>query len=89
VSRFHAGQRILVRRSGHANESVAEILQARISEAAELYRVRFADGVETFYVPGREARDRRVRDIGPPPGQPERRRPADCTQTQSANSRTN
>ena len=73
MSRFHAGQRILVRRSGHANDSVAEILQARISQAAELYRVRFADGVETFFVPGREARDRRVRDVGPPPGVPERR----------------
>jgi len=72
--RFAAGQRILATRSGHSGEdSLAEVLQVHASEAAELYRVRWQDGLETFFVPGPRVHDRRGRDVGPPPGLPERR----------------
>lgn len=43
------------------------------SEKAEIYRVRWATGVETYYVPGPDAQDRRKRDLGPPRGMRERR----------------
>lgn len=73
--RFRPGQRILATRSGHcaSPDSLAEVLEARASAAAEVYRVRWQDGRETFYVPGPEARDRRGRDLGPPPGVADRR----------------
>lgn len=73
--RFRPGQRILATRSGHcaAADALAEVLEARAVEAAEVYRVRWQDGQETFFVPGSDAHDRRVRDEGPPPGVPERR----------------
>ena len=73
--RFRPGQRILATRSGHcaSADSLAEVLEARAFAAGEVYRVRWHDGQETFYVPGADAHDRRVRDDGPPPGVPERR----------------
>ena len=43
------------------------------SEQAEIYRVRWTTGLETFFVPGPDAHDRRLRDAGPPPGTAERR----------------
>jgi Domain of unknown function (DUF1918) len=75
-TRFLAGQRILATRSGHSGgcDSLAEVLQVRATETAEVYRVRWQDGLETFFVPGPEAHDRRQRDDGPPPGMPDRRR---------------
>jgi hypothetical protein len=73
--RFLLGQRIVATRSGHcaSPDSLAEVLQVLASERAELYHVRWQDGLETFFVPGPEAHDRRRRDLGPPPGVPERR----------------
>jgi Domain of unknown function (DUF1918) len=73
--RFRAGQRIVAIRSGHSRsaDSLAEVLQVCAAETGELYRVRWQDGLETFFVPGPEAHDRRQRDIGPPHGGRERR----------------
>jgi hypothetical protein len=73
--RFRAGQRIVATRSGHSrsSDSLAEVLQVCAAETGELYRVRWQDGIETFFVPGPEAHDRRQRDIGPPAGVGERR----------------
>jgi hypothetical protein len=73
--RFRPGQRILATRSGHAADphSLAEVLQVIASERAEIYRVRWDEGIETFFLPGPEAHDRRSRDVGPPPGVDERR----------------
>jgi Domain of unknown function (DUF1918) len=75
ATRFHRGQRILARRSGHAGgaESLAEVLQEQVADLVEVYRVRWQDGLETYFVPGPEAHDRRVCDEGPPPGHPDRR----------------
>jgi hypothetical protein len=74
--RFQPGQRILAARSGHCADadSLAEVLQVVATETAEIYRVRWQQGFETFFIPGSEARDRRVHDAGPPPGRTERRR---------------
>ncbi len=74
--RFGSGQWIVATRSGHcANcDSLAEVLHAAATERAEVYHVRWQDGVETWFVPGPEAHDRRVRDLGPPSGMPEQRR---------------
>jgi Domain of unknown function (DUF1918) len=74
--RFRPGQRILAARSGHcaAADSLAEVLQVVATDAAEIYRVRWQHGLETFFVPGPDARDRRARAEGPPPGRAERRR---------------
>ncbi len=68
--RFRPGQRIVVTRSGHSAvaDSLAEILQVVAAETAEVYRVRWLHGHETYFVPGPEAHDRRQRDVGPPPG---------------------
>jgi hypothetical protein len=44
------------------------------SEQAEIYRVRWSTGLETFFVPGPDAHDRRAHDDGPPPGTVDRRR---------------
>jgi Domain of unknown function (DUF1918) len=76
MPRFRPGQRILAARSGHcaAADSLAEVLQVVATETAEIYRVRWQHGVETFFVPGPEAHDRREHDAGPPPGLDERRR---------------
>jgi Domain of unknown function (DUF1918) len=73
--RFQPGQRILAARSGHsaAVDSLAEVLQVMATETAEIYRVRWQHGLETFFVPGPDAHDRRERDLGPPPGLAERR----------------
>ena len=73
--RFRQGQRIVATRSGHcaSADSLAEVLHVRATETAEICHVRWQDGVETYFVPGPEARDRRVRDGGPPAGVPERR----------------
>jgi hypothetical protein len=75
--RFQPGQRILAARSGHcaAADSLAEVLQVLASETAEIYRVRWQHGLETFFVPGPDAHDRRERDEGPPVELGERRRP--------------
>jgi hypothetical protein len=75
--RFAAGQRIVATRSGHSRstDSLAEVLQVCASESGELYRVRWQDGLETYFVPGPEAHDRRQRDLGPPAGVDERRSP--------------
>ena len=74
--RFGSGQRILATRSGHcaSADSLAEVLHVRATETAEIYHVRWQDGLETWFVPGPDAHDRRIRDDGPPPGVPERRR---------------
>ena len=74
--RFRPGQRILATRSGHSadSDSLAEVLQVVAVETAEVYRVRWQRGHETYFVPGPEAHDRRRRDAGPPPGVAERRR---------------
>lgn len=79
--RFQPGQRILATRSGHSAgpDSLAEVLQVVAMETAEIYRVRWEGGLETFFVPGPEARDRRRRDQGPPPGIFERRSPSHAT----------
>lgn len=76
MRRFRPGQRILVTRSGHcaAADSLAEVLQVVAAETVEIYRVRWEEGVETFFVPGPEAHDRRQADLGPPPRTGERRR---------------
>jgi hypothetical protein len=50
------------------------VLQVIASEKAEIYRVRWDEGLETFFLPGPEAHDRRARDVGPPVGVGERRR---------------
>ena len=52
--RFRPGQRILVTRSGHSADadSLAEILQVIATETAEIYRVRWHHGHETYLVPG-------------------------------------
>ena len=73
--RFHAGQRILASRSGHSGDadSLAEVLQVIASETAEIYRVRWDQGLETFFLPGPVAHDRRCSDDGPPAGVGERR----------------
>jgi len=74
--RFGSGQWIVATRSGHcaSADSLAEVLHVRATESAEVYHVRWQDGLETWFVPGPEAHDRRVRDLGPPPDMPERRR---------------
>lgn len=74
--RFQPGQRILAARSGHCAtaDSLAEVLQVLATETAEIYRVRWQQGLETYFVPGPEVHDRRERDLGPPPGIAERRR---------------
>ncbi len=74
--RFKPGQRILAARSGDCGvaDSLAEVLQLVATETAEIYRVRWQYGLETFFVPGPEVHDRRVRDTGPPSGLTERRR---------------
>lgn len=74
--RFQPGQRILASRSGHSGDadSLAEVLQVIASETAEIYRVRWEQGLETFFLPGPEAHDRRCSDDGPPAGVGERRR---------------
>jgi hypothetical protein len=73
--RFRPGQRILATRSGHSADagSLAEVLQVIASERAEIYRVRWDQGLETFFLPGPEAHDRRGHDLGPPAGVGERR----------------
>ena len=73
--RFQPGQRILASRSGHSGDadSLAEVLQVIASETAEIYRVRWEQGLETFFLPGPEAHDRRCSDDGPPAGVDERR----------------
>jgi hypothetical protein len=73
--RFQPGQRILACRSGHSGDadSLAEVLQVIASETAEIYRVRWEQGLETFFLPGPEAHDRRRSDDGPPTGVRERR----------------
>jgi hypothetical protein len=72
--RFIPGQRILARRSGNAGapHAVAEIL--RNCGGDELYHVRWNDGLESYFVPGPDAHDRRRCDLGPPRGHGERRR---------------
>jgi Domain of unknown function (DUF1918) len=74
--RFQPGQRILAARTGHSAvaDSLAEVLKVVACETAEIYHVRWQHGLETFFIPGPEAHDRRVRDAGPPPGREERRR---------------
>ncbi len=73
-SRFRAGQRIFATASGHcAADSLAEVLRVVATETAEIYHVRWRPGLETFFVPGPEAHDRRQRDAGPPPGVRNRR----------------
>jgi hypothetical protein len=74
-SRFHPGQHILVARSGRSSgaDCLVEVLQVIASEQAEIYRVRWTTGLETFFVPGPDAHDRRLMDVGPPPGTAERR----------------
>lgn len=74
--RFRPGQRILAARSGHCGvaDSLAEVLQVLATDTAEIYRVRWHQDLETFFVPGPEAHDRRERDLGPPAGLAERRR---------------
>lgn len=57
--RFEPGQRIRASRSGHS-QSVAEVLQVIASDECELYRVRWREGVETFFVPGPDVCDRRA-----------------------------
>jgi uncharacterized protein DUF1918 len=73
--RFHPGQRILAARSGHCGDadSLAEVLQVIAGKTAEIYRVRWEQGLETFFLPGPEAHDRRRSDDGPPAGVGERR----------------
>lgn len=74
--RFQPGQRILAARSGHCAvaDSLAEVLQIVASETAEIYRVRWPHGLETYFVPGPDVHDRREHELGPPPGTTERRR---------------
>jgi hypothetical protein len=74
--RFSPGQRIVATRSGHSADcgSLGEVLQVVASESAEIYRVRWEQGLETFFLPGPDAHDRRSRDVGPPPGIADRRR---------------
>jgi len=74
--RFRPGQRILATHSGHCGgaDSLAEVLRVVASDTAEIYHVRWQQGLETFFVPGPEARDRRERNLGPPRGIAERRR---------------
>jgi len=74
-SRFHPGQHILVARSGRSSgaDCLVEVLQVIASEQAEIYRVRWTTGLETFFVPGPDAHDRRLEDLGPPPGLHDRR----------------
>lgn len=75
AQRFEPGQRLVVTRSGHAcGDSLAEVLQVVAARKAEVYRVRWQDGLETFFAPGPDVYDRRRLDVGPPPGVPERRR---------------
>ncbi len=57
--RFEPGQRIRAARSGRS-QSVAEVLQVIASDECELYRVRWREGVETFFVPGPDVCDRRA-----------------------------
>lgn len=57
--RFAPGQRIRAPRSGRS-AGVAEVLQVIAGERGELYRVRWRDGIETFFVPGPDAVDRRT-----------------------------
>lgn len=56
--RFEPGQRIRAVRSGRS-QSVAEVLQVIGRDDRELYRVRWREGIETFFVPGPEVCDRR------------------------------
>lgn len=56
--RFKPGQRILAARSGRSH-GIAEVLQVA-SHRGELYRVRWREGIETYFVPGPEAHDRRT-----------------------------
>lgn len=73
--RFRPGQRILAARSGQCTSaaSLAEVLHVIATETAEIYHVRWEQGLETFFVPGPEAHDRREHDVGPPPGLADRR----------------
>lgn len=57
--RFEPGQRIRAPRSGRS-QSVAEVLQVIATDDHELYRVRWREGFETFFVPGPEVCDRRA-----------------------------
>ena len=74
-SRFQPGQHILVARSGRSSgaDSLVEVLQVIASAQAEIYKVRWPTGLETFFVPGPDAHDRRLQDLGPPAGQHDRR----------------
>lgn len=76
-ARFSPGQRIVATRSGHCStaDSLAEVLDVVVSGPSEVYRVRWHEGLETFFVPGPDAHDRRGCDLGPPAGVAERRRP--------------
>jgi len=75
AARFRPGQRIVATCSGHSAraDSLAEVLQVVATETAEIYRVRWHHGLETYFAPGPDAHDRRRRDIGPPPGLADRR----------------
>jgi hypothetical protein len=53
--RFAEGQRITAVRSG-SSVGVAVVLEVCATEPTEVYHVRWADGQETFFVPGPDAR---------------------------------
>jgi hypothetical protein len=67
--RFTPGQRIRAARSGRSH-GIAEVLQV-VAHRGELYRVRWREGTETFFVPGpdvepcdrRSGADRRREDV--------------------------
>jgi hypothetical protein len=53
--RFTPGQRITAIRSG-SSVGVAVVLETRSTRTTEIYRVRWTDGHETFFVPGPDVR---------------------------------
>jgi uncharacterized protein DUF1918 len=53
--RFAPGQRITAVRSG-SSVGVAVVLETSSAGTTEIYRVRWADGHETFFVPGPDVR---------------------------------
>ncbi len=53
--RFRPGDRIRANRSGRA-AGVAEVIEARRTTGGrDLYRVRWLEGIETYFVPGSDA----------------------------------
>lgn len=70
-ARFAPGQRITAVRSG-SSAVVGVVLEAHAAGTTEVYLVRWADGRETFFVPGPEAQARPEPE--PDARQPQRRR---------------